>query len=163
MIIMTSNVGSAAIFELAEKDLKKARAQAMEALRAIFRPEFLNRVDDIVMFLPLGKKQLERIVDLQIHLVEKQVASRHIKLRLSEAARELILKEGYDPAYGARPLRRAIQRLVQDSLAMQILDGEIAPGDEVLADADQGADEIKFIRVVKGQKDKKEESAAPSR
>src|SRR5580658_4174523 len=163
VIIMTSNVGSAAIFEMAEKDPKKARAQAMEALRAIFRPEFLNRVDDIVMFLPLGKKQLERIVDLQIQLVEKQVASRHIKLRLSEAARELILKEGYDPAYGARPLRRAIQRLIQDPLAMQMLGGEIAPGDEVLADADPGADKIKFIKVAEVMKDKKGKSAAPSR
>jgi len=163
VIIMTSNVGSAAIFELAESDPKKARAQAMEALRAIFRPEFLNRVDDIVMFLPLGKKQLERIVDMQIQLVEKQVASRHIKLRLNEAARELILKEGYDPAYGARPLRRAIQRLIQDPLAMKMLDGEIAPGDEVLADADRGADKIKFVKVAKAIKDKKEKSAAPAR
>jgi ATP-dependent Clp protease ATP-binding subunit ClpB len=163
VIIMTSNVGSAAIFELAESDPKKARAQAMEALRAIFRPEFLNRVDDIVMFLPLGKKQLERIVDMQIQLVEKQVASRHIKLRLNEAARELILKEGYDPAYGARPLRRAIQRLIQDPLAMQMLGGEIAPGNEVLADADPGADKIKFIKVAEVMKDKKGKSAAPSR
>ncbi len=151
VIVMTSNAGSAAIFEQAAKDAKKARAEAMEALRAIFRPEFLNRVDDIVMFLPLGKEQLEHIVELQIQLVEKQMAGKQIHLRLSKAARELILKEGYDPAYGARPLRRAIQRLVQDPLAMKILEGEIIPGEAVLAEAEAEKGEIRFTKDQAGK------------
>src|SRR4029077_7721077 len=136
VIIMTSNIGSAAIFELASTDLKRAYAEAMEALRGAFRPEFLNRVDDIVMFQPLGKDQLANIIDLQLAQVAKLLAERHITLRLTDAARELLIREGYDPAYGARPLRRAIQRLIQDPLALRILDGEVVPGEQVLVDAD---------------------------
>ena len=146
VIVMTSNIGSAAIFDLMAKDPKRARNEAMEAMRAVFRPEFLNRVDDIVMFNPLGREQLERIVDLQIQQVAKLVARRQITLRLTGAARDLMLKEGYDPAYGARPLRRAIQRLVQDPLAMRILDGDVLPGDEVLVDADRKTGELTFTR-----------------
>lgn len=144
VIVMTSNVGSSAIFDLAAKDPKRARAEAMEALRQIFRPEFLNRVDDIVIFQPLGKDQLEHIVDLQLEQVSKLLEGKHISLRLTPAARELVLREGYDAAYGARPLRRAIQRLVQDPLAMEILDGKILPGADVLVDADPKTGEMKF-------------------
>jgi ATP-dependent Clp protease ATP-binding subunit ClpB len=146
VIVMTSNIGSAAIFDLMAKDPKRARNEAMEAMRAVFRPEFLNRVDDIVVFNPLGREQLERIVDLQILQVAKLVAQRQITLRLSDSARDLVLKEGYDPAYGARPLRRAIQHLIQDPLAMRILDGEVLPGDEVLVDADKRTGEMTFTR-----------------
>jgi ATP-dependent Clp protease ATP-binding subunit ClpB len=146
VIVMTSNVGSSAIFELAEKDPKRARTEAMEALRQIFRPEFLNRVDDIVIFLPLGQEQLDHIVDLQIAQVSKLLEGKRVSLRLSPAARELLLREGYDAAYGARPLRRAIQRLVQDPLAMDILDGKILPGDNVLVDADPTTGEMRFER-----------------
>jgi ATP-dependent Clp protease ATP-binding subunit ClpB len=146
VIVMTSNVGSSALFELASDDPKRAREQAFEALRAAFRPEFLNRVDDIVVFNPLGKEQLESIVDLQIAQVSKRLAEKHLTLRLTAAARELILREGYDPAYGARPLRRAIQRLIQDPLAMRLLDGEVLPGDVVVVDADARTGEMKFKR-----------------
>jgi ATP-dependent Clp protease ATP-binding subunit ClpB len=146
VIVMTSNVGSSALFELASEDPKRAREQAFEALRAAFRPEFLNRVDDIVVFNPLGKEQLESIVDLQIAQVSKRLAEKHLTLRLTAAARELILREGYDPAYGARPLRRAIQRLIQDPLAMRVLDGEVRPGDVVVVDADARTGEMKFKR-----------------
>jgi ATP-dependent Clp protease ATP-binding subunit ClpB len=144
VIIMTSNVGSTAIFELAEKDPKKAREQAMAALRELFRPEFLNRIDDIVMFRPLGKDQIDRIVDLQMQHVMKRLAERQITLKLTPAARALLFREGYDPAYGARPMKRAIQRLIQDPLALRILEGEIHPGDELLVDAK--GDEMKFSR-----------------
>jgi ATP-dependent Clp protease ATP-binding subunit ClpB len=144
VIIMTSNVGSTAIFELAEKDMKKAREQAMASLRELFRPEFLNRIDDIVLFRPLGKDQIDRIIDMQIqHLINK-LAERKITLRLTPAARMLLFREGYDPAYGARPMKRAIQRLIQDPLALRILDGEVHPGDTVVADADPRSDEMKF-------------------
>jgi len=144
VIIMTSNVGSTAIFELAEKDFKKARELAMAALREIFRPEFLNRIDDIVLFRPLGKDQIDRIIDMQIRQLTEKLAERQLTLNLTPAARALLFREGYDPAYGARPLRRAIQRLIQDPLAMKILDGEVNPGDTVMVDADPKSDEMKF-------------------
>ena len=146
VIVMTSNVGSSAIFELAASDPKRARTEAMEALRLIFRPEFLNRVDDIVLFQPLGKEQLVHIVDLQLAQVSKLLEAKHVTLRLTPAARELLLREGYDSAYGARPLRRAIQRLVQDPLALEILDGNVSPGDAVLVDANAKTGEMKFER-----------------
>ena len=92
-----------------------------------FRPEFLNRVDDIVMFNPLGREQLEKIVDLQLEAVSKLLADRNVRIELTPAARALILAEGFDPAYGARPLRRTVQRLVQDPLAIEILDGKVLP------------------------------------
>jgi ATP-dependent Clp protease ATP-binding subunit ClpB len=146
VIIMTSNAGSAAIFELAEKDPKRAREQAMAVLREHFRPEFLNRVDDIVMFRPLGKDQIDRIIDLQMRRVTQLLAERHLTLRLTPAARALLFREGFDPAYGARPMKRAIQRLIQDPLALKILEGEVRPGDEVLVDADAKSDQMKFTR-----------------
>jgi ATP-dependent Clp protease ATP-binding subunit ClpB len=147
VLIMTSNVGSTAIFELAAKDPEQARKEAMDALRAVFRPEFLNRIDEIVMFNPLGKEQLERIVDLLLKSVEKLLAERQITLELTPSAKTLLLAEGYDPAYGARPLRRAIQRLVQDPLALQILEGAVKPGEHVVVDRDGEKDVMKFRRA----------------
>ena len=144
VIVMTSNAGSSAIFELAAKDPKKAREQAMAALREIFRPEFLNRIDDIVMFSPLGKPQIERIIDLQLADVKKRLGERKIEIELTPAAKALLLREGYDPAYGARPMKRAIQRLIQDPLALRILDGEVRPGETVLVDASPNGEEMKF-------------------
>jgi len=146
VVIMTSNVGSAAIFELAARDPKKAREEAMAALRAMFRPEFLNRVDDIVMFRPLGEEQIERIVELQLGRVRALLAERQVTLELTPAAKSLLFREGFDPAYGARPMKRAIQRLIQDPLALKILAGEVRPGDEVVADADAKTGEMKFER-----------------
>jgi ATP-dependent Clp protease ATP-binding subunit ClpB len=146
VIIMTSNVGAASIFELAAKDPKLAREQAMEALRQLFRPEFLNRVDDIVMFKPLGKEQLESIVDLQMAHLAGLAAERKITITLTAGARNLLLREGYDPVYGARPLKRAIQRLIQDPLALRILDAQVLPGDTVVVDARKGAEEMTFKR-----------------
>jgi ATP-dependent Clp protease ATP-binding subunit ClpB len=118
----------------------------MEALRASFRPEFLNRVDEIVIFNPLGKNQLEKIVDLQLADITKMLRERQLTLELTSAARQLVLTEGYDPAYGARPLRRTLQRLVQEPLAMQILEGEVLPGDHVTVDVDSSTGKLKFDR-----------------
>ena len=146
VLVMTSNVGSGAIFELSSSNPERARKEAMEALRAAFRPEFLNRIDEIVIFNPLGKQQLETIVDLMLKNVEKLLAERQITIELTPAAKTLILEEGFDPAYGARPLRRTIQRLIQDPLALQILDGAILPGDHLLADRDGKKDAIRFER-----------------
>jgi ATP-dependent Clp protease ATP-binding subunit ClpB len=148
VLVMTSNVGSAAIFELAGKDPEKARKEAMEALRQSFRPEFINRIDEIVIFNPLGRAQLEGIVVLLLKSVEKLLAERQITLELTAAAKELLLREGYDPAYGARPLRRTIQRRIQDPLALQILEGAVLPGDYVRVDRDGTKDAMKFDRVV---------------
>ncbi len=144
VIIMTSNIGSTAIFELATKDPKKAREQAMTALRELFRPEFLNRIDDIVMFQPLGKDQIEHIIELQMRNVVKLLTERKITLKLKPAAKTLLFREGFDPAYGARPMKRAIQRLIQDPMALKLLDGEVKPGDTVIVDADPRSDEMKF-------------------
>ena len=147
VLVMTSNVGSSAIFELAGRDPERARKEAMEALRQSFRPEFINRIDEIVIFNPLGTEQLERIVHLLLRDVERLLAERQITLEITPRATELILREGYDPAYGARPLRRAIQRLVQDPLAMQILGGAVLPGDRVRVDRDGSKDAMRFERV----------------
>ncbi|MGB9463532.1 MAG: ATP-dependent chaperone ClpB [Candidatus Acidiferrum sp.] len=146
VMVMTSNVGSTAIFELSSKDPEGARKEAMEALRAAFRPEFINRIDEIVIFNPLGKEQLGRIVGLLLKNVEKLLAERQITLELTKAAEELLLREGYDPAYGARPLRRTIQRLIQDPLAMQILEGKVLPGDHIRVDRDGQKDTMRFER-----------------
>jgi ATP-dependent Clp protease ATP-binding subunit ClpB len=144
VIMMTSNVGSAAIFELMEKDPKKAREEALAALREVFRPEFLNRIDDIVVFKPLGKDQIEHIIDLQLAHLVKRLGERQIKLKLSAAAKTLLFKEGYDPVYGARPMKRAIQKLIQDPLALKILDGAVKAGQTVKVDADAKSGEMKF-------------------
>ena len=147
VLVMTSNVGSTAIFELAGKEPERARKEAMEALRASFRPEFINRIDEIVIFNPLGKEQLARIVVLLLKDVEKLLSDRQITLELAPAATELLLSEGYDPAYGARPLRRTIQRRIQDPLALEILNGTILPGDHIRVDRDGKKDTMKFERV----------------
>jgi ATP-dependent Clp protease ATP-binding subunit ClpA len=135
VLVMTSNVGSTAIFELSVKDPEHARKEAMEALRASFRPEFINRIDEIVIFNPLGKAQLEGIVKLLLKNVETLLEERKITLELVPAAYTLLLEEGYDPAYGARPLKRSIQKFIEDPLSEKILLGEFARGDEIEVDA----------------------------
>jgi ATP-dependent Clp protease ATP-binding subunit ClpB len=147
VLVMTSNVGSSAIFELSAQNPERARKEAMEALRASFRPEFINRIDEIVIFNPLGKAQLEGIVKLLLRNVEKLLEERKITLELTPKAYELLLEEGYDPAYGARPLRRTIQRLIQDPLALQILEGNVVPGDHVRVDRDGKSGAVRFDRV----------------
>jgi ATP-dependent Clp protease ATP-binding subunit ClpB len=113
-------------------------------LHGYFKPEFLNRVDDIIVFRPLGKEQLVKIVELRLEDLRRQLADRKISLELTDAAKELILTQGYDPAFGARPLKRAIQKLVQDPLALKILDGEVLHGDHVIVDADKKAGKLTF-------------------
>src|SRR6202795_98761 len=147
VLVMTSHVGSTAIFELAHSDPERARKESMDALRAAFRPEFINRIDEIVIFNPLGKEQLETIVGLLLRGVEKLLAERQITLELTAAAKELLVREGYDPAYGARPLRRTIQRMIQDPLAMQILEGKVLPGERIRVDRDGQKDAMRFERV----------------
>jgi ATP-dependent Clp protease ATP-binding subunit ClpB len=147
ILIMTSNLGSS--YLQAEnlrtpEDFEKASEQVMNALHGHFRPEFLNRVDDIIVFKPLGKEQLVKIVDLRLEDVRRMLADRKISIELTDAAKELLFAQGYDANFGARPLKRAIQKLIQDPLAMKILDGEILHGDHVEIDADKKAGKMKF-------------------
>ncbi|HZQ91537.1 MAG TPA: ATP-dependent chaperone ClpB [Terriglobales bacterium] len=147
VLIMTSNLGAAYLTAEAlrtPEGYREASQQVMTTLQAHFKPEFLNRVDDIIIFNPLGKEQLARIVELRLEDLRRQLADRKISLELTEAAKELIFTEGHDPVYGARPLKRAIQRLIQDPLALKILDGEVRHGDHVIADADQREGKIVF-------------------
>ncbi len=147
VIIMTSNLGSA---YLQSEDIRsadgfeRASKQVMDALHGHFKPEFLNRVDDIIIFHPLGKEQLVKIVDLRLEDLRRLLADRKISLELTDAAKELLFTEGYDPNFGARPLKRAIQKLVQDPLALKILDGEVLHGDHVMVDADKKAGKMTF-------------------
>jgi ATP-dependent Clp protease ATP-binding subunit ClpB len=116
----------------------------MNALHGHFRPEFLNRVDDIIVFGPLGKEQLVKIIELRLEDVRRLLADRKISIELTDAAKELLFTQGYDANFGARPLKRAIQKLVQDPLALKILDGEILHGDHIVVDADKKAGKMKF-------------------
>ena len=138
VLIMTSNVGAAALntaWAENEAGFEDAKVRVIDALKQQFRPEFLNRVDDIVVFHPLGEAQLSHIIDLRLADLERMLQDRKITLDMTAAARAAIFKAGYDRAYGARPLKRAIQRLVQDKLAVKILDGSVLHGDTVRVDA----------------------------
>ncbi|MBI3521663.1 MAG: ATP-dependent chaperone ClpB [Chloroflexi bacterium] len=141
VIIMTSNVGSTFISEM-HGDEEKMRKMVMDALRGAFRPEFLNRVDEIVIFHPLREKQVMEIVEKEAAILTKRLADRKIFLELTPNAKALLAKEGFDPVYGARPIRRTIQKLVLDPLAQKILEGEYKEGETVYVDAEDG--EIQF-------------------
>ena len=139
VLIMTSNLGAHLLQTEnleSESAFEAAREQVMQLLRQSFRPEFLNRVDDVVIFRPLGEEQLSHIVDLRLTDLRKLLEARKITLDLTEGARHQLLLTGYDRQYGARPLKRAIQRLIQDPLAIKILDGEVLHGDHIRVDAD---------------------------
>jgi ATP-dependent Clp protease ATP-binding subunit ClpB len=139
IIIMTSNLGASYLTPenlATPAAFERARQQVMQVVQASFKPEFLNRVDDIIIFNPLGKEQLTRIVELQLESLRRLLAERKISIELTDAAKNLLFSEGYDVQYGARPLKRAIQRMIQDPLALKILDGEVLHGDHVIVDAD---------------------------
>jgi ATP-dependent Clp protease ATP-binding subunit ClpB len=141
VIIMTSNIGSLYLLEGlsggAAGDIPDdVRDRVMAELRGHFRPEFLNRVDDIVLFKTLTLEEIEQIVDLQIESVRRRLAERRLQLELTDEARKLIAREGYDPVYGARPLRRFIQREVETRIGRALLSGEIDDGSTIRLDAD---------------------------
>jgi ATP-dependent Clp protease ATP-binding subunit ClpB len=122
------------------------RRKLLEELRQTFRPEFLNRIDDIIVFNKLGKEHLGRIIELQLGYLRKLLADKKIEIEISDAAKDLLLREGYDEQFGARPLKRAIQRLIQDPLALAILNGDFGEGDVV--EVDRGGDQasMKFSK-----------------
>ena len=136
VIIMTSNIGSQYIMEDLPKEERDRRVT--EALRAHFRPEFLNRVDEIIIFDRLDDRQITKIVDFQLKRLLQRLGDRKISLELSDDAKRFLVKEGYDPAYGARPLRRVIQREILDPLSLEILDGKFQEGDRISVHAADG-------------------------
>ncbi len=147
VLIMTSNLGAAALTVDAlktEHDFDMARESVMRVLREHFRPEFLNRVDDMVIFRPLGHAQMDSILELRLNDLRKLLEDRQISLELTDPARQLILAAGSDAAYGARPLKRALQRMVQDPLAIKILDGEVLHGAHVRISADRNSNQLHF-------------------
>jgi len=133
VVVMTSNIGSQHFFA-AGLSPDQQKEQVLAEVRGTFRPEFLNRVDEIIVFQPLGKDEIAGIVDIQIRLLQRRLAERKLSVILTPAAREYLALKGFDPAYGARPLKRLIQREVQDALAMRLLSGELREGDTVEID-----------------------------
>jgi ATP-dependent Clp protease ATP-binding subunit ClpB len=141
VLIMTSNLGSREI-QAAQGDEQLAREAVLQELQVNFKPEFLNRIDDIVIFGQLSRKEIEKIIDVQLERLRAMLRERGIALELDDSARELVAREGYDPNYGARPLKRAIQTLIQNPLAVKLLQGEILAGQKIRASAD--GDKIVF-------------------
>jgi ATP-dependent Clp protease ATP-binding subunit ClpB len=136
VIIMTSNLGSDVIQQFAgESNYSKMKAAVMEVVQQNFRPEFINRIDDICVFHPLGVAQIRSIVDIQLVQLKKRLAERNLELTLDNSALDRLSEAGYDPVYGARPLKRAIQQQVENPLAQAILSGKFLPGDRIKAHA----------------------------
>ncbi len=140
VVIMTSNIGSQYIMDVTDGEVMRQRV--MEALRAHFRPEFLNRVDEIVLFHRLEREHLRHILEIQLGYVRRLLGKRNVSITLTEAAADRLVTEGYDPAYGARPLKRVIQRQLVDPLALKLIQGEVRDGDHVVVDA--AGDELTF-------------------
>ena len=147
VVIMTSNLGSHIFREYEKPD--KVRPLIMQELRNTLRPEFLNRIDEVVIFTPLGHEQIELIVDIQLDHLRRRLAAKRIGLEVTDAAKAVLAREGYDPTFGARPLKRTIQRLIQDPLALKLLEHEFREGDTVMVDAH--GDELVFERSVTGE------------
>ena len=135
VLIMTSNLGSREIQQVGD-DEKQMREAVIQVLREHFKPEFLNRVDDIVVFHQLSREQIGDIIEIQLERLRRMLQERDMRLELDDSAKQLLAREGYDPLYGARPLKRAIQTLIQNPLASKLLSGEILPGQTVRASAD---------------------------
>jgi ATP-dependent Clp protease ATP-binding subunit ClpB len=145
ILIMTSNLGSQLIMEMGETRRAEMEKQINEILHHQFKPEFLNRIDEIIIFHGLSKEDLGRIVDIQVDLLTARLQERKFSVSLTETAKEYLIRVGYDPAYGARPLKRAIQRYVQDALAMKILDGSFQEGDRIVVDASPDGSQLVFV------------------
>jgi len=138
VLIMTSNLGSQVIQDMANREFEHVQKAVLDVLQQHFRPEFLNRVDEVIVFKPLTREQLAAIVEIQLQRLQKRLAERRIRLEVGDSARELLAERGWDPVYGARPLKRTIQKLLQDQLAMRLLEGQFAEGDTVEVAAEGG-------------------------
>jgi ATP-dependent Clp protease ATP-binding subunit ClpB len=146
ILIMTSNLGSQLIMELGDQNRTEMLRQVDEILHRQFRPEFLNRIDETIIFHSLTKEDLAKIVDIQVTLLTRRLAEKKFSISLTEKAKQFLIDVGYDPTFGARPLKRAIQRYIQDQLALQILEGKFSEGDRILIDADLDKHELRFSR-----------------
>ncbi|MBI2358544.1 MAG: ATP-dependent chaperone ClpB, partial [Deltaproteobacteria bacterium] len=151
VIIMTSNLGSQYIQDLGERDRREMERRVTLALRDAFKPEFLNRIDELIIFNSLGKAEIKQIVELQLKRLRQSLAAKKMAVDISERAQDLLVEKGYDPIYGARPLKRTIQKLIQDPLALKMLQGEVREGDTVKIDAD--ADQMIITRGDAGYRD----------
>ena len=151
VIIMTSNIGSQYIVEVGGQastdDWSRVEERVLGELRNHFRPEFLNRVDDIIVFRPLSRDDILKIVDLQLQRLERTLAQRHLLLEVTPEAKALIAAQGYDPVYGARPLKRVIQRLLENPIALEILEGTFRDGDTIRVHRD--GDGLRFERLAR--------------
>jgi ATP-dependent Clp protease ATP-binding subunit ClpB len=146
ILIMTSNLGSQLIMEMGEENRSEMKKQIDVIMHQQFKPEFLNRIDEIIIFHGLSRDDLSRIIDIQIDLLTVRLAERNFLIRLTDAAKEYLISVGYDPAYGARPLKRAIQRYVQDTLALQILEGVFQEGDQIVVDVSKNGEQLTFTK-----------------
>jgi len=144
VIIMTSNIGSQMIQELGQRDAEETRRKVLEALRQFFRPEFLNRVDEILVFHNLTAAQMRRIVEIQLQRVASRLIEKDLRLVVSDAAKDFLARQGYDPTYGARPLKRAIQRHLENPLATRLLQGEFLPGSSIVVEVAAAGEELTF-------------------
>ena len=144
VVIMTSNIGSQWIMDLGERDYEEMRRRVMDAVKAHFKPEFLNRIDELIIFHSLGLEQIRAIVEIQVKKLEQRLLERRIQLKMTEKAKDWLAKEGFNPAYGARPLKRVIQKEIQDKLAMKILEGKFKEGSTITADMDDRKGELVF-------------------
>ncbi len=154
VIILTSNIGSSHITELGENEYEEMKARVMESLRASFKPEFLNRIDDIIIFHPLSREHMMAIVDIQLGRLEKMLSEKNIAVGITDAAKEKLAEEGYDPVYGARSLKRLLQKDVYDALATKMLEGDFREDDLVVIDYRDGG--LVFEKGVKENADKKD-------
>jgi ATP-dependent Clp protease ATP-binding subunit ClpB len=149
IVTMTSNIGSHRILDYGGAfqgtEYENMKQAVLEEMRRHFRPEFLNRVDEIIVFHALSMEHLKRIVDIQLELLRARLAERHIQLELTDPARLYLVQAGYDPTYGARPLKRAIQREIETPLARLILKGEVHDGETVVVDRESQCDALKFM------------------
>jgi ATP-dependent Clp protease ATP-binding subunit ClpB len=146
LIIMTSNLGSQWIQDLGEKDYHEMRSRVMEVVRSTFKPEFLNRVDEMIIFHSLGKEEIKKIVEIQLNHLNKRLAEKKLSLKLTESAKELLVEQGFDPVYGARPLKRTLQRMIQDPLALKLLSGDFAEGNLIGVDVNKRTKEMVFTK-----------------
>jgi ATP-dependent Clp protease ATP-binding subunit ClpB len=147
VIVMTSNLGSQRIQELAgEEHYARMKAGVLEIVSQHFRPEFLNRIDDVVVFHPLQREQIRRIVDIQLEYLRRRLGEREIALVLDDSARDRLAEAGFDPVYGARPLKRAIQQQLENPLAQRILKGDFGPGDTIRVGAPE-VGQLTFTRA----------------
>jgi ATP-dependent Clp protease ATP-binding subunit ClpB len=146
LIIMTSNLGSQWIQDLGEKDYQAMREKVMDIVRSTFKPEFLNRVDEIMIFHALGKEAIKEIIEIQLSFVNKRLAEKKVTLALSDGAKEVLVEQGFDPVYGARPLKRALQHMLLDPLALKLLNGDFVEGDCIEIAVDPQSKEITFTK-----------------